>query len=86
MTIEKEQRWNEQRWGYDTKHELWLSDYDKYVLGDEIQMRIFQIKATRDKCGISPDDKDAEPNRHIESLLNICKQLEIEISDSLLDK
>jgi len=62
------------------KHELWLTDYDKYVLEDEIKTRIFQIKATRDKCGISADDKTAEPNKHIHSLVNFCEQLGIEIS------
>lgn len=61
------------------EYTLRLSDYDKYVLESELAIRIFQIKATRDKAGISPDDKESEPNKHIESILTVCKQLEIDL-------
>lgn len=64
----------------DTEHKLLLSNYDMYVLEDGIRIRIYQIKATRDKCGISPNNKESEPNKHIESLLKICEQLGIEIN------
>lgn len=63
-----------------TKHELQLSPYDKYVLTDELSIRITQLQATRDKVGISPTDKEAEPNRHIASLLSIANQLGLNLS------
>jgi hypothetical protein len=81
MSDENDLRWNEERRGWDQKHELWLSKYDKYVLSWELKLRVMQLKSTRDKCGISPDDKDAEPNKHIESILTFCKQLEIELDE-----
>lgn len=76
MDDNKEKRYNEDKWLWETKEELWLSEYDKYVLTTELEIRIFQIEATRDKVGISANDKDAESNKHIETLRKILKQLE----------
>lgn len=80
MSIEKEKRWNEDKWLWEEKHDLWLLDYDKYVLGQELALRIIQIQSLRDKSGISPDDKKAEPNQHIHSLVKICDQLGLELT------
>lgn len=75
----KETRFNEQTWVHDVKHELWLSEYDSYVLAEEFQFRVSKLQYMRDKCGISPEDKDSEPNKHIAVIVKVCEQLGLEI-------
>ena len=71
--------WNNFKKRWEEHFILNLSSYDKYVLTDSLNLRILQIKSLRDKCNISPDDEQAEPNKHIKALEDICKQLEIEV-------
>jgi len=75
--LDKEKRVN--GWKCEEKHELWLSEYDKYVLMDELQLRIYSIEASRNKVGISPDDKKAESNKHIDAINRILIQLREEL-------
>lgn len=79
--MEKETRFNEEKRVHETKHDLWLTDYDKYVLEWEFKLRIMHTKSMRDKCGISPDDKNSEPNLHIATMLKVCEQLGIKIEE-----
>lgn len=79
--MEKETRFNENKRVHETNHDLWLTEYDKYVLGYELQMRVEKTKSMRDKCGISPDDKNSEPNMHIASIVKVCEQLGINIEE-----
>lgn len=79
MEKEIETRFNKDKWVHETKHDLWLTDYDAYVLAEELKFRVIRIKSMRDKCGISPNDKEAEPNRHIETILKVCKQLGLDV-------
>lgn len=77
--MEKETRYNEQKRVHETKNELWLSEYDSYVLAEEFQFRVYKLQHMRDKCGISPEDKNAEPNKHIAVIVKVCEQLGLEI-------
>lgn len=79
MEKEKEKRWNEEAKIWEEKSELWLTEYEKYVLGEELTFRIHAIKSTRDKCGIDPNNKDAEPNKHIKVVLDICEKLGVDV-------
>ena len=79
MERNKEKRWNTDNLEHETKHEIWLTDYDECALTWELQMRVMQTKAMRDKCGISAEDKEAEPNRHIATMLKLGEQLGLKI-------
>lgn len=77
IEVSKETRFNPETRQLETKHEVWLSDYDTYAMTWELQMRILKTKSMRDKCGISPDNKKAEANMHIATIEKLAKQLGI---------
>lgn len=57
-----------------------LTDYELYVLEDMLTIRIWQTQATRDKCGISPDNMESEPNQRIQAMRSIAKKFNLTLS------
>lgn len=72
-----EKRFNEETLEHESKFELWLNDNDLYIIKQALELRIMQTKSTRDKCNISPCDKEAEPNKHIEAITRLANELNI---------
>lgn len=57
-----------------------LTDYELYVLEDMLTIRIWQTQATRDKCGISPDNMESEPNQRIQAMRSIAEKFNLTLS------
>ena len=72
-------RWNEDQWARELRSDVWLTEYDKYVIMSKLSIEIITLKSNRDKCGISESDMQAEQNKHIASLRKLAKQLDIEL-------
>ena len=78
--MEDEKRYNEDSWRWETRKELWLDSDSNYVLEVELNSRIRQLRALRDKCGIDSEDKDSESSKHISVLEKVLTQLGLEIT------
>ncbi|MBN3352067.1 hypothetical protein [Clostridium botulinum] len=77
--MEKEKRFNKETFRVEEKHEIWLDDYDKHVLFQELNMRLIDLEIERKEMNISKDDKDSEVNKHIESLKKTMKKFGLKI-------
>lgn len=75
-------RFDEDTWTPETLYEVWLTEYDKYVLMSKLSMEVMGIKIAREKCGISEHDAQAEPNKHLASIRKLAKQLDIELLEN----
>lgn len=74
-----ERQFNSTSLEHETKFEVTLNDYELYVIKENLDIRLMQIAATRDKCGISPDREQSEPNLHIAVLRKLANELGIEL-------
>ena len=79
MSKQKEERWNEDTKRWETNHDAWLSEYEYHTLEEVLMMRILQTQALRNKCGISPDDMESEPNQRIHAMRSIAEKFGIQL-------
>lgn len=77
--LEKEKRFNKETFTNEEKNEIWLDDYDRHVLFQELNMRLVELESERKEMSISVDDKEAEVNKHIVSLKRTMNKFGLKI-------
>lgn len=72
---DREERLNKETYRVEKKNEIWIDEYDKHVLFQELNMRLIELESERKELG------GQEIYEHIESLKRTMHKLDIKILD-----